>query len=98
MKKVITRERRILFTVIAAPRNWPKALVAVTSPLPAFSPKRGGGYVELGDHVVVCDICLGLEDGRDVTFLVVGRVVELMAGLLVVVVSRLVVELESGCD
>jgi len=58
--------------------------------------------VELGDHVVVCSICLGLEVGFDVTFLVVltttGRVVELMAGLLVVVVDPLVIALESRCD
>jgi len=76
-----------MLTEMAAPRNLPMALVAVTSPLPEdpLPPKRGGGYVELGDHVVVCNCGdFGLADGLDVTtclavlsglFVVVGRVV-----------------------
>jgi len=77
-----------MLTEMAAPRNLPMALVAVTSPLPEdpLPPKRGGGYVELGDHVVVCSVCgLGLADGFDVTTCLV-----VLSGLFVV--GRFVVE------
>jgi len=76
---------------MAAPRNLPMALVAVTNPLPLedpLPPKRGGGYVELGDHVVVCGF--GLEDGFGV-----ATCLAVLTGLLVVV-GRLVVEVTSG--
>lgn len=57
--------------------------------------KRGGGYVELGNHVVVCNF------GPDVTALFVvlrdGEVLEMRTGLLVVVVGRAVVEVGVGC-
>jgi len=90
-------EKRIL-TEIAAPRNLPMALVAVTSPLPEdpLPPKRGGGYVELGDHVVVCSVCDdvvvlgladGLADGLDVT-----TCLAVLSGLFVVA-GRVVVEI-----
>jgi len=91
-----------IFTEIAAPRNWPNTLVAVARPLPEFCPNNGGGYVELGDHVVVCN--LGLGDDFGVTFFIVSTcrgtcVVELKIGLLVVVfavfVGRVVVKTES---
>lgn len=68
------------------------ALVAVTSPLPEdpLPPKRGGGYVELGAHVVVCSVGLGLAVGLDVT-----TCLAVLTGLLVVV-GRLVVGVASG--
>lgn len=74
---------------MAAPRNLPMALVAVTNPLPEdpLPPKRGVGYVELGAHVV-CS--LGLEDGF------VGVATCLTVTGLLVVVGRLVVEVTSG--
>jgi len=82
-----------MFTEMAAPRNLPMALVAVTSPLPdPLPPKRGGGYVELGAHVVVCSIFsagLGLAEGLDVT-----TCFAIVVGL--VVVGRVVVEVASG--
>lgn len=62
------------------------ALVAVISPLlpeeDPLPPKRGGGYVELGAHVVVCivGLGLGLADGLDVT-----TCLAVLTGLLVVV-------------
>lgn len=76
---------------MAAPRNLPMALVAVTSPLPEdpLPPKRGGGYVELGAHVVVCSVGLGLTDGLDVT-----TCLAVLTSLLVVV-GRVVVEVAS---
>lgn len=82
-----------IFTESAAPRNCPIALVAVANPLPELlspeekePPKSGGGYVELGVHVVVCSLVVGL----DVTiFFVVltGRgVVKTEGDLLVIIV------------
>lgn len=68
------------------------ALVAVTNPLPLedpLPPKRGGGYVELGDHVVVCSLC-GFEDGFGV-----ATCLAVLTGLLVVA-GRFVVEVTSG--
>lgn len=69
------------------------ALVAVTNPLPEpLPPKRGGGYVELGAHVVVCSLFsvgLGLAEGLDVT-----TCFAMVLGL--VVVGRVVVEVASG--
>lgn len=66
------------------------ALVAVARPLPEdpLPPKRGGGYVELGTHVVVCSVGFGLADGFDVT-----TCLAVLTGLLVV--GRVVVEVAS---
>lgn len=68
--------------------------MAVAKPLPELLPpvekelpKRGGGYVELGAHVVVCGF--DLEVGLDITFFVVLTVREVLkteGGLLVTVV------------
>jgi len=81
-----------IFTEIAAPRNWPNTLVAVARPLPEFCPNNGGGYVELGDHVVVCNLGLGDDFGVTTFFVVLTcRVI----GLLVVVFVGRVVKTED---
>jgi hypothetical protein len=84
------------------------ALVAVARPLPELlpdekePPKKGGGYVELGDHVVVCG-GFGLAVSLCVTFFVVvltvRGVVETGADLVVATVAgRVVVDFVVDCD
>lgn len=85
------------------------ALVAVANPLPELlpsePPKRGGGYVELGDHVVVCNrFGFGLEVGLDVTtffavVLTVRAVLEVEGDLsMAIVAGRVVVAFVVGFD
>lgn len=77
-----------------------KPLPELLSPVEKEPPKRGGGYVELGDHVVVCSF--GLEVGLDVTFFVVRTVrgiLETEDGLSVtVVIGRVIVDIVVGFD